>query len=246
MALKGKTCFQGHYAIIIIIIIIIIGALLFNILINDLCNVIEYSNFLLFADDVKIFRDINCLDDCILLQSDINRIKVWCSANYMKLNVNKIKVVAFTRKINVLYYGYKICDWFISRTDNIKDLGVQLDSKLRFHAHVECIFSQPVRTLGTIRTVTCSFSTLDSLLILYLTPVSPKLEYVSTVWNSITVTDAKQPERIQRKFVALCQDRFSTHGHVTDGDFLEFMKLHTLHDRRIHLDALFLLLFNQV
>jgi hypothetical protein len=34
----------------------ILGPLLFNIFINHLCAVIEYSNFLLFADDVKIFR----------------------------------------------------------------------------------------------------------------------------------------------------------------------------------------------
>jgi hypothetical protein len=29
--------------------------------------------------------------------------------------------------------------------------------------------------------------------------------------------------------------------HVTYEDFLEFLKLHTLHDRRLHLDALFLI-----
>jgi len=33
------------------------------------------------------------------------------------------------------------------------------------------------------RTVTCSFSTLESLSILYLTLVRPKLEYGSTVWK---------------------------------------------------------------
>jgi hypothetical protein len=189
--------------------------LLFNIFINDLCTVIEYSNFLLFAGDVKIFRAINSVDDCILLQSGINHIQGWCSANYMKLNISKARVIAFTRKTNVLYYNYKICDSSITRTDTIKDLGVQLDSKLHFHAHFDYIFSQSVRTLGLIRTVTYSFSTLDSLLILYLTLVRPKLEYASNVWNSITATDAKKLERIQRKFVALCQNRFSTHDHVT-------------------------------
>jgi hypothetical protein len=52
-------------------------------------------------------------------------------------------------------------------------------------------------------------------------------------------TDAKKLERIQRKFVALCQNRFCTHNHVTYEVLLEFLKLHTLHDRRLHLDALF-------
>jgi hypothetical protein len=110
---------------------------------------------------------------------------------------------------------------------------------LHFNAHVDYIFSQSVRTLGLIRTVTYSFSTLDSLLILYLTLVRPKLEYAPAVWNSVTATDAKKLERMQRKFVALCQNPFYTYDHVTYGDFLEFLKLHTLHDRRLHLDALF-------
>jgi hypothetical protein len=218
-----------------------VGPLFFYAFINNLCKVIEYSNFLLFSDDVKIFRAINSIDDCILLQSDINRIQGWCSANYMKLNISKTRVIAFTRKTNGRYYSYKICDWFITRTDTIKDLGVQLDSKLHFHAHVDYIFSQSVRTLGLVRTKTYYFSTLDSPLILYLTLVRPKLECASTVWNSIPATDAKRLERIQRKFVALCQNRFFNHEHVTYEDFLEFMKLHTLHDRRLHLDALFLI-----
>jgi hypothetical protein len=196
---------------------------------------IEYSNFLLFADDVKIFRAINSVDDCILLQSDISRTQGWCSANCMKLNTSKTRVVVFARKTNALYYRYKIRDSFIT----IKDLGVQLDSKLHFHAHADYTFSQCVRTLGLTRTVTCPFSTLDSQLILHLTLVRPKLEYASTAWNSITATDAKKLERIQRQFVALCQNLFSTHDHVTFAAFLEFLKLHTPHDRRHHLDALF-------
>jgi hypothetical protein len=111
--------------------------LLFNTFINDFCKVIKYSNFLLFADDVKIFRAINSVDDCILLQSDINRIQGWCSDSYTKLNIVKTRVIAFSRKTNVLYYSYKICDSFVTRTDAVKDLGVRLDSKLHFHIHVD-------------------------------------------------------------------------------------------------------------
>jgi hypothetical protein len=125
-----------------------------------------------------------------------------------------------------------------NRTGIIKDLEVQLDSKLLFHAQVDYSFSQSIRTMGSIRTVTYSISTL-SLLILYLTLLRPKLEYASTVWNPIMATDAKKFEHIQRKFVALCQNCFCTHDHVTYEVLLEFLKFHILHDRRLHLDALF-------
>jgi hypothetical protein len=52
--------------------------------------------------------------------------------------------------------------------------------------------------------------------------------------------------------VALCQYRFFTYDHVTDGDFLKFrklrtlQKLRTLHNGRLYLMHNFLFLFNQV
>jgi hypothetical protein len=40
--------------------------------------------------------------------------------------------------------------------------------------------------------------------------------------------------------VALCQNRFSTHGYVTYEDFFfKFLELHNLHNRRRYFDALF-------
>jgi hypothetical protein len=169
----------------------------------------------------------------------MERIRSWYTANFVKLNISKTRVIAFTRKTNGLYYAYKIFGSSITRTDTIKDTGAQLDSKIYFHTHVDYVFSQSVRMLGLIRTIAYSFSTLDSSFILYITLVRSKLECACTVWNSITSTDAKKLESIQRKFVAICQHRFFTHGHVTYEDFLKFIKLRSLHGRRLYQDALF-------
>jgi hypothetical protein len=40
-------------------------------------------------------------------------------------------------------------------------------------------------------------------------------------------------------FIALCQYLFFTCDHLTYADFLKFLNLHALHNRRLHLDALF-------
>jgi hypothetical protein len=72
--------------------------LLFNIFINDLCDVINHSNYLLFADDLKVYRAINSSNDRLLLLSDIDCVRAWCSANFMKPNFSKIRVISFTRK----------------------------------------------------------------------------------------------------------------------------------------------------
>jgi hypothetical protein len=52
----------------------VLWPLLFNICINDLCEVINHSSCLLFADDLKVYRAIKSPNDCFLLQSDIERV----------------------------------------------------------------------------------------------------------------------------------------------------------------------------
>jgi hypothetical protein len=67
-----------------------------------------------------------------------------------------------------------------------------------------------------------------------------KFQYASIVWNSITATDTKKLECIQQKFAALCYNHFLPYVHYIMPT-LEYLKLHTLHKRRYHLDALFLI-----
>jgi hypothetical protein len=44
---------------------------------------------------------------------------------------------------------------------------------------------------------------------LYFALVRSQLEYASVAWNSVTITDSNKLERIvQRKFAALCHNRF--------------------------------------
>jgi hypothetical protein len=53
----------------------VLGALLFNVYINDLCNAIKFSNYPLFVDDIKIFQALKSPEDCSLLQMDTDSIR---------------------------------------------------------------------------------------------------------------------------------------------------------------------------
>lgn len=92
----------------------------------------------------------------------------------MKTNTDKTGVITFTRTTNVVNYNYKLYDKCITRTDPIKDLAALLDSKLVFHHHVDCIFSQSLKILGLTRALTCSFPTVERLVLLSFTLVTSK------------------------------------------------------------------------
>jgi hypothetical protein len=51
------------------------GPLLFSIFFKDLCSKISVSEFLLFADDLKIFCAIKSAENGKLLQSDIDYVQ---------------------------------------------------------------------------------------------------------------------------------------------------------------------------
>jgi hypothetical protein len=76
-------------------------------------------------------------------------------------------------------------------SDCIKDLGVVLDSKLYFHCYVDFVYFQALRALGLIRFIAYNFSSLDSLVDLYIALIRSKLEYACIIWNTLTSSDSK-------------------------------------------------------
>jgi hypothetical protein len=100
----------------------------------------------------------------------------------MEVNVKRTKITSFTR-------NYYVNDVSILRTDCINDLGVILDSKLHFNCHVNFVHSQ---TLGLIRYITCNFSSLHSLVVLYNALIKSKLQYALVVWNNLMLTGSNK------------------------------------------------------
>jgi hypothetical protein len=122
----------------------------------------------------------------------------------------------------------------------MKDLGVFIDAKLHFHNHVNYILPHCIKLLGIVHSITLAFSSLESMLRLYIILVRSKLEYASVVWKLITSTDTKKPERIQQWFAVLCFNHTFPGVHYCYSLTLKELRGHTLPMRRHCLDALFL------
>ena len=64
----------------------------------------EHSILSLFADDAKCFRKINNGGNCERLQHDLNSLYEWSQIWKLNFNVNKCKVVLFTRNIKPIVF----------------------------------------------------------------------------------------------------------------------------------------------
>lgn len=114
-----------------------LGPILFLLFIDDLCFALDDVQFLLYADDLKLYKAIENPQDHISLQENADLVEKWCTLNGVSLNVRKCNVISFSRKPTIVEHAYSINGTVLDRVGVIKDLGVWLDCKLSFKRHVD-------------------------------------------------------------------------------------------------------------
>ena len=123
----------------------ILGPLLFSLYVNELPSLVS-SQLLMFCRWYKALS--YHLFYCLVLQNDINILLDWSKRWLLSFNILKCKVL---HTGNVPYTGnYTIAGIQLELLDNIRDLGIQIDSKLKFHIHTDMVVKKAYRILGLI------------------------------------------------------------------------------------------------
>ena len=178
-----------------------LGPLLFSFFINDIASEFGGGRFLLFADDLKLFKIIHDASDQQDLQADLHALDDWCCRNKMDLNIAKCSTITFSKSARPLDFSYTIRGVPLSRVDRVRDLGVTFHSSLSFNIHIENILSKANKMVGFIKRQCCSFTNVLPMLQLYYSLVRPVLEYCSVVWCPSYGIHIKRVENVQRRFV---------------------------------------------
>ena len=216
-----------------------LGPLLFILFINGLVLLLK-SRCLLFADDLKIYRQICSPLDIEILQNDINKIFSWCQSNDMSLNVNKCCFMRFSRKRSLYPVEYLINKSTLKNVDLVKDLGVYLDPKLSFSHHFDHIISKANRMLGFVKRSCRDFSSIPAFKSLYISLVRSNLEFANVIWSPNYQINVNRIENVQHKFVKFMRFILSRSGIFLSNDqTMSYLSLNTLSSRREYYDVCF-------
>lgn len=174
----------------------VLGPILFVLYINDLPESVKQEAFL-FADDTKIFGEVNEHSENKLLQEDLNQLLNWSEKWLLLFHPDKCKVLELGKK-NRTSYDYKMGDIPLEHVNSEKDLGITIDSELKFRQHIDIKTKKANQIMGIIRR---TFDYLDNVtfLKLYKALVRPHLEYGASVWSPHFEKDIEAVERVQRR-----------------------------------------------
>ena len=217
-----------------------LGPLLFLLYVNDVEHSIQESKFLMYADDIKLFKAIERPNDVFKLQNDINNLVSWSKHSGLSFNFKKFKCFTFSRKRNTLYHDYNINNEPLERVTHYKDLGVIFDSKLSFDEHIETTLNSSFKSLGFVCRNSIHFKNLSTFHILFNTFIRSKLEYCAIVWSPYYKKNINRIERIQKKYYHHCNYYLKYPPLTSYSELLNIFQLETLEDRRIHLQFSFL------
>ena len=215
----------------------ILGPTLFLMYINDLPDTLRHTKCLLFADDAKIFKEIQCVNDCRLLQFDIDNMLLWCSNWRITINVKKCFFINFSLfKSRNIDFVYRINDTIIECVTSIKDLGVTFTYNLNFSAHISNVTKKSFQMFGFMKRVLKPINDTNVFLSLYHTLIRSRLEYCSFIWSPKGRTMCDKLERVQRKFVKFISFKCNLSTELSYHEKCQYFKLQTLESRREMLD----------
>lgn len=211
----------------------VLGPLLFVLYINDLPEEI-ISEIFLFADDTKIFKRVDSVDDSDILQRDIATLEEWSRDWLLKFHPDKCHVLTIGKFDNIKHaHPYTLHGNVLEHVFQEKDIGLIVDSELSFEQHISEKVMKANKIVGLIRR---SFSYLSPKLFrqLFIAFVRPHLEYVQAVWSPKLLKYVRLVESVQRRATKLI-DGFR---YFTYQERLRRLELPSLEFRRMMCDMI--------
>lgn len=218
----------------------ILGPILFTLYSADIVKDISHSKYHLYADDVQLYHSFLPSDASSAVKeinSDLNTIFKWSMSNSLNLNPLKSKYLLIStkanlKKLNTADLNININGEPVQRVEEALNLGLTMDSKLRFESHVannvrHCFYR--LKILYKIRPYLCEsirITLCESL-------VLSKLNYVDVVYGPCLLSRSeKLIQRVQNACARFCfsiPPRTHVSPYLNSAHMLKMKARRTLH-----------------
>jgi len=174
----------------------VLGPVLFLLFINDVIDIFSPGvTARLFADDLKLYVEIVTDADHLLLQNNLIKLEEWSRLWQLNISVKKCNISTIGNAPN-LGYSYMLNNNLLPNVSVAKDLGILVDSKLKFDVHINSIITRAHQRAGCI--FRCFLSRdVDWFVKAFVTYVRPIVEYASPIWNPTAKTLIAKIEAVQ-------------------------------------------------
>jgi hypothetical protein len=200
----------------------ILGPLLFILYSADIINCIKFCKYQLYADDLQVyisFHPEDTVSGVVMLNEDLKRLSEWSASNSLVINPRKSKYIVLgsvkqTNNIIAKCPSIVIQDTIVERVDEARNLGLLLDTNLRFESHVaetvrNCFYR--LKILYNIR----NLLSVDLRVRLCEALILSKLNYCLTAYGPCLLKRTQRLiQRVQNACARFCF-QIPPRGHVT-------------------------------
>ena len=181
----------------------VLGPLLFIVYINDMPTINPLAKFILYADDANIIMTGNTIQEIqIKYDALIKNLIEWVHINGLSLNVKKTKYMIFSKSsLQHAHFKPTIHNKPIEYTRSTRFLGVILDDKLNWNAHIKATKAKMTRYLGILHKLR-SVLPPQAKKSIYHSMIESHLNFCSLVWGTTHKTKIDTLFRAQKKAIS--------------------------------------------
>lgn len=216
----------------------VLGPLLFLIYINHIASDLS-CHYKIFADDLKVYactRRTDSDQSChrATMQSDIDKLHSTSLSWGLKLNREKCAILRFSRSHRDIDAPTYLLDGLpIPLVSSHMDLGVLVDTDLKFHGHIRSVAHKAGGLAQNfLKSTVCR--TPEFMLFLLTTHIRPVIEYCSCLWNTGYQGDLRLLESIQRRWTK----QISSVEGLSYAERLQALKLYSVQGRLLRADLI--------
>ena len=185
-----------------------------------------------------LYRNIYSLQDCLILQEDLDSLAHWEADWQMKFNVAKCHSMRVALGIihSKILHDFTLHQHILTNVQSAKYLGITITGNMDWCQHIFDISSKATKTLGFLRR-NLAFALRSTKEVECKTLVCPKLEYAAPIWSPYCKTQIQQAKKVQRTVACWTYRRWRNTSSV--GEILNELQWPTLEAWRDQSSLLF-------